>query len=92
MSVDACRRLLLGGQGLLSDPARRATPAAVYKQVEAMGFVQVDTINIVERAHHHILRSRFDGYRPEQRFVGRDPLLGEAAFVALFEMPDTGWK
>ena len=29
-----------------------------------MGFVQVDTINIVERAHELILASRLDGYRP----------------------------
>jgi hypothetical protein len=59
------RRMLLGRQGLLADPARRATPATVYRQIERMGFVQVDTINAVERAHHHILMTRFDGYRPE---------------------------
>ncbi len=58
------RRLLMGGQGLLADPARPATPAAVHGQIEAMGFVQVDTINIVERAHHTILRTRFDHYEP----------------------------
>ena len=59
----AARRLLLHGQGLLADPARRATPAAIRKQITGMGFVQVDTINIVLRAHHHILLSRFDGYQ-----------------------------
>jgi hypothetical protein len=30
-----------------------------------MGFVQVDTINTVERAHHLILAARLKGYRPE---------------------------
>jgi uncharacterized protein YcaQ len=29
-----------------------------------MGFVQVDTVNVVARAHHLTLASRLDGYRP----------------------------
>ena len=29
-----------------------------------MGFLQVDSINVLERAHHLTLHSRFDGYRP----------------------------
>ncbi len=58
------RRLLLGGQGLLENPSRRATAAVVQKLVERMGFVQVDSINVVERAHHLTLGSRLDGYRP----------------------------
>lgn len=62
--LQTARRLLLGAQGLLADPQRPATPARVHRQIERMGFVQVDTINVVERAHHHILLSRFDGYRP----------------------------
>jgi uncharacterized protein len=58
------RRLLLGAQGLLDDPARPATAAAVQSLVERMGFVQVDSINVVERAHHLTLSSRLDAYRP----------------------------
>jgi uncharacterized protein YcaQ len=73
------RRLLLGGQGLLADPARRATPAAVYRRIESMGFLQMDTINVVDRAHHHIMRTRFDDYRPETlaRLLERDRRLFE---------------
>ncbi len=36
------------------------------RTVEALGFVQVDSIQAVERAHHHILHTRLDGYRPAQ--------------------------
>jgi uncharacterized protein YcaQ len=61
---ETARRLLLAGQGLADDPRQAATPAAVQARIEAMGFVQVDSINVVERAHHLILASRFDGYRP----------------------------
>ncbi|MBW2314767.1 MAG: YcaQ family DNA glycosylase [Deltaproteobacteria bacterium] len=79
LPVEVARKMLLGGQGLLADPARRATKASVLRQIEAMGFVQVDSINIVERAHHHILASRFDGYRPAllTRLVERDRSLFE---------------
>ena len=31
--------------------------------IEQMGFVQIDSINVVERAHHLTLGSRLDGYR-----------------------------
>jgi uncharacterized protein YcaQ len=73
------RRLLLEGAGLLSDPTRRATTATVHRAIEQIGFVQVDTINVVERAHHQILMSRFDGYRPDmlKRLLERDRKLFE---------------
>ena len=58
------RRLLLGAQGLLDDPRRKATPDVLYNLIEKMGFVQIDSINIVERAHHLTLASRLQGYRP----------------------------
>lgn len=54
----------MDAQGLLDDPSRPASAAAVEKLIDRMGFVQLDTITTVERAHHHILFSRLDGYRP----------------------------
>lgn len=60
----AARRLLMAGAGLLDNPDRRATAPAVYSIIERLGFVQIDSINVVERAHHHILWARAHGYRP----------------------------
>lgn len=62
--AEAARRLLLGAQGLLGDPARAANAAQVRKLIDALGFVQLDSINRVERAHHLTLASRLDHYRP----------------------------
>ncbi len=75
----AARRLLLSGLGLIEDPGRRATAALVYALVERMGYVQVDTINVIARAHDHILFTRFDGYRPPvlARLLERDRKLFE---------------
>lgn len=79
VTIRDARRLLLSGQGLTLDPARTATRAAVRKTVADLGFVQVDAIQAVARAHHLILGARLDGYRPEdlKRLLERDRSLFE---------------
>jgi uncharacterized protein len=79
ITAAAARRLLLGAQGLLDDPRRKATADAVYEQIERLGFVQVDSINVVERAHHLTLAARFQGYRPAmlERLLERERRLFE---------------
>jgi uncharacterized protein len=73
------RRLLLGAQGLLDDPRRRATREVLDELIHRMGFVQLDSINVVERAHHLILAARLQGYRPAMlgRLLERDRRLFE---------------
>ena len=36
---------------------------AVADAVAHLGYVQIDTINVIERCHHHILFSRIPAYR-----------------------------
>lgn len=68
MPVESARILLLRGLGLLDGPATlRATnsiESAAMSTIESLGFVQLDSINVVERAHHHILWTRLPAYRP----------------------------
>ncbi len=40
-------------------------PEATRAAVEHLGYVQIDTINVIERSHHHVLHSRIPGYRRE---------------------------
>lgn len=63
VSASLARRMLLGAQGLLDNPERRAAPAALQRLIEQMGFVQVDSINVLERAHHLTLFSRMHCYQ-----------------------------
>ena len=58
------RRIALGQQGLLKQASFGRGKGAVVKAVEQLGYVQIDTISVVERAHHHVLRSRVPNYRP----------------------------
>ena len=59
------RRILLAAQGLATPPATRSGPASVQRLIERLGFVQVDSINVLERAHHLILQTRLESYRRE---------------------------
>lgn len=54
------RRLWLAAQGLGSAPTG---PLDVLRIIKDLGFVQLDTIRIVARAHHHIIWSRNQNYR-----------------------------
>lgn len=54
------RALWLTAQGLAAAPTGALDLAAIIAQ---LGFVQLDTIQVVTRAHHHILWSRNQNYR-----------------------------
>jgi len=54
------RRLWLDRQGLASAPTG---PLDLLQIIKDLGFVQLDTIRNVTRAHHHILWSRNQNYR-----------------------------
>lgn len=63
LSRSAARRHWLAAQRLTAEAPFGAGPAAVQAAVEHLGYVQIDTINVIERAHHHILWSRIPAYR-----------------------------
>ncbi len=57
------RTIWLNRQGLAVQPTGTASPDALLDIIRQIGFVQLDTIRIVARAHHHILWSRNQNYR-----------------------------
>ncbi len=59
------RRIALNQQGLLKTNAFGRGKAATLRAIEQLGYVQIDTISVVERAHHHVLWSRVPNYRPK---------------------------
>ncbi len=60
----AARRLFLHRHALAEPPTGPATGQALADLIARIGFVQVDSINTVARAHHMILWSRRQSYRP----------------------------
>jgi uncharacterized protein YcaQ len=59
------RRLWLAAQRLDTAAPFGSGPAATRAAVEHLGYVQIDTINVIERCHHQILYTRIPDYRRE---------------------------
>jgi uncharacterized protein YcaQ len=57
------RRIWLSAQKLDSRQPFGEGPQAVADAVAHLGYVQIDTINVIERCHHHILWTRIPNYR-----------------------------
>ncbi|MEA2944492.1 MAG: uncharacterized protein QOD09_5021 [Bradyrhizobium sp.] len=63
MGTAQARRIWLRAQRLDSAAPFGDGPEATRAAVEQLGYVQIDTINVIERCHHHILWTRIPAYR-----------------------------
>src|SRR5882757_7995095 len=65
LSKSQARKIILHAAGLSKRAQFGKGREAVYKLIEHLGFVQIDTNYVVERAHHHAIASRVPDYKPE---------------------------
>lgn len=60
------RKIILASQGLKSSSQSGKSSVRLSKEsIESIGYVQIDTISVVQRAHHHVWWSRVNNYHPE---------------------------
>lgn len=59
------RKVILHAAGLAQRAQFGTGTEAVYNVIDHLGFVQIDTNYVVERAHHHAVAVRVAGYEPE---------------------------
>lgn len=65
LSQPQARKIILHAAGL-AWPAQFGTGReAVYRLIDHLGFVQLDTNYVVERAHHHVMAARVPDYEPQ---------------------------
>lgn len=78
ISNEQARALILA-RTHLSETRAQSGSAAISPLIEKLGYVQLDPIRVVERAHHHILFVRNSAYRPKQLAMlqSREPLFFE---------------
>jgi hypothetical protein len=62
LSASRARAIWIAAQRLDTTEPFGAGPDAVRRAVEHLGYVQIDTINVIERCHHHILFNRIPAY------------------------------
>lgn len=65
ISKPQARKIILASQGLHKKVPYGSGIPGIIKTIEHLGYVQLDTISVVERAHHHILWSRLPSYKPD---------------------------
>jgi len=65
LSKSAARKIILHAAGLCRRGQFGKGPEAVYKVIDQLGFIQVDTNYVVERAHHHALAARVSDYQTD---------------------------
>ncbi|MFK8114554.1 MAG: winged helix-turn-helix domain-containing protein [Rubripirellula sp.] len=78
LSIDEARKLVLHSQRL--PPMKQTGPArdATLSAIEHLGYVQIDTISAVQRAHHHTLWNR----NPRYKLAHLDQLVGDKRVFA----------
>jgi hypothetical protein len=88
------RRIWLRAQRLDEYAPFGDGPAATQAAIEHLGYVQIDTINVIERCHHHILFTRIPGYRREHlhRAQSIDKSVFEYRAHALAYLPTTDMR
>ena len=64
ISISEARKLFLHSQGLYGHNFGKKK-SGVLNLIKHLGYVQIDTISVVERAHHHTIFTRVKDYRKE---------------------------
>ncbi|MGZ2370441.1 winged helix-turn-helix domain-containing protein [Ancylomarina sp. YFZ004] len=62
LSTQQARKLVLLSQGLPPAKQTGTAIAATLSAIEQLGYIQIDTISVVQRAHHHTLWNRNPRY------------------------------
>lgn len=63
LSKSQARQIWLQAQRLDTPKPFGSGPEATRRAVEHLGYVQIDTIHVIERCHHHILYTRIPDYK-----------------------------
>ncbi len=64
LSLNEAQKLVLLSQGIHDENKIGSGKTATYKAIETINYVQIDSISVVERAHHHSLWNRAVNYAP----------------------------
>lgn len=64
LSIREARKLVLLSQRLTSGHTQGRSKDAILADIEHLGYVQIDTISVIQRAHHHTLWNRNPRYKP----------------------------
>jgi len=64
LSLKEAQKIILISQGIHKEKKIGTGKEATYKVIETINYVQIDSISVVERAHHHSIWNRAENYSP----------------------------
>lgn len=65
INIENARKLALVSQGLHKQSSFGCGTKGVLNTLQQLSYVQIDTIFVIERAHHHCLWNRAPNYTPD---------------------------
>ncbi len=65
LSRSDARKILLISQGLSKKHSFGKGRSGVYNTIKKLGYIQIDTLSVVQRSHHHTLWTRVKNYSPD---------------------------
>ena len=63
--IKKIRRLVLDAQGLIQNQPFGKSRQGAVAAIEHLGYIQLDSISVIERAHNHTWSSRVPGFTPD---------------------------
>lgn len=92
LSPADARSIALSSQGLFSPLGKGKK--GIVKTLEQLGYVQIDTLAVVERAHHHTLWTRTENYEPKylEELLSKDKLIFEYWSHAASYLPMSDYR
>lgn len=66
LTKDEAKKMIILAQGLSQGPKKKSNVVRTLKNIQQLSYIQIDTISVIERAHHHTLWSRDNTYTPDQ--------------------------
>jgi uncharacterized protein YcaQ len=93
--INDARRIIYHSQQLTpKKKSETVNKINLYKIIEKLSYLQIDTISVVERSHHHILWSRMPGYKKEMldELLEKDKLIFEYWSHAAAFLPMSDYK
>ncbi len=78
LQLSEVRKIILSNQLLISGNDF-TSKSGIYRIIEKLGYIQIDTISVVERSHHHIIWSRMPSYQKSDldELLEKDKLIFE---------------
>ncbi|MEM7659834.1 MAG: crosslink repair DNA glycosylase YcaQ family protein [Bacteroidota bacterium] len=65
LTESQARRLTLSCQGLWGKTPFAKRESGVHQVIEQLGYIQIDTISVIQRSHHHVCWTRVPTYEPK---------------------------